>query len=280
MKLFVKSMLLCIGSALLSVGCMSQQQVQLEALFPAKADIPDAGALAVVNKSPGKMAGALQRSFSKKLALVYDINHHQGENSLFLVIDNVIIRCDEVGGDFGADGDESLNARHERRMQNVYPCSMLCVFKARVSLVHGGQVIWSRSHCVEVLTPPFTCANASALCEMFVADLYPYLAPHREPYTVKVNLCGASAELRQAVDALHRKDYAVALQLARVAHSKTPQAPEPIYLIGLLARHYGDYPASTALFKKAYALKEDERYMEAQKQNLELYAAEYEARIR
>lgn len=277
MKLFVKSMLLCFCSALLPVGCLSQQQVQLEALFPSKVDIPNGHAFVVVSESQCKTAKALQRAFAKDLGRVYSQNATADAEKLNLVIDRVIVRCDEVGAGHAYD-DESLNSRHERRMQNLYPCSVLCKLKARVSLVDGGQVLWCCSHRVEMLVPPFTRLQASALCKKFVADLRPYLAPHRETYSIKVNLAGASVELRQAVQALRCKDYAAALELSRLAHGKNPQAPEPIYIIGLLARHYGDYPASTALFKKAYALKEDSRFLEAQEKNLDLYGAEYEAR--
>lgn len=278
MKLFVKCVMLSLFLTLFPVGCSSQLQVQLDSLFPSKVALPKYGAFEVVSKSHGKTAKALQRAFAQDLERVYKLSATEGAGNLYLVIDRVIVRCDEVGATQAPD-DETLNSRHERRMQNIYPCSVRCELKARVSLVEAGQVLWCRSHCVEVFVPPLTHMSATALCEKFVADLMPYLAPHRETYSVKVNLNGASAELMQAVQALHLKDYATALDRARLAHSKNPQDPEPIYIIGLLARYYGDYPASTALFKKAYALKEDERFIDAQQQNLELYGAEFEARV-
>lgn len=281
MRISAQSLFLCWCVPLVLAGCVSQQQIQFETMVPAKVSFPHKARVSVRSVASGTTAHALKKGFSQAMQRAgVGLQTTSSGPSVHLVIDESSIRLNEVG-EYREPlhmSKKQLNILHERRMQRTYKGSTHAELRARVSLVYGTEVLWQRNHTVTDTIPPYTRPDLQALCGRFVAEILPDILPQRETYTVQVNVKNASAELRQAVQACRNKDWESALNLARQAHKLHPQAPEPIYLIGMLARHYGDYPAATALFKKAYALRPDARYLKAQQQNLELYRAEFEAR--
>lgn len=269
---------------LLWVGCAAQRQVQMEYLSPPQVEMPQ-GAQVVVQANARKGVGrALLREFSVALKRTSPPSKtKQNKNATVrLVVDAVSIRC-RINGKKEAVtqlGENELNTLHGNRLKRAFSVPVYAELSARVSLLHGPKLLWSRTHTVTVPGAAYTRIGVQEPCRLFVKDMLPYIAPHPQTYTVHLKLAGAPPELEQAVHACKRKDWASALDHARLAHRKCPQAAEPVYLIGLLARHYGDYPASTALFKKAYALQPDPRYLTAQEENPELYRTEFKAHSR
>lgn len=280
---FLTAIFACI-MPLLWVGCVAQRQVQMEYLAPPQADMPQ-GAQVVVQADASKgVERALERAFAsalKQAAQSADAKKAD-DAAVHLVVDAVSIRCYISGKKEPVSQlkEEELNALHENRLKRAFPVPVYAELSARVSLLHGAKVLWSRNHSVTVPGAANTRIGVQEPCRLFVKDILPYIAPHPQTYTVHLYLADAPPELEQAVRACKRKDWASALENARLAHRKCPQSAEPVYLIGLLARHYGDYPAATALFKKAYTLQPDPRYLTAQEENLELYRIEFRAHSR
>ena len=266
---------------LLLAGCVSQQQIQLDCLVPAKLTVPHGSQIAVQSNVGGATAGTLKKEFTKSLAR-HGLSRKVGGGaaSCYLVIDELKLRLNKSGERHEPlhMNESQLNLLNERRMQRTYMAPTDTELYARVSLVSDSKVLWSRCHSVIVATPPYTRPSLQKVCRLLVDEVVNDLMPQHEPYTVQVKLKNAPAELAEAVRACRKKDWEAALMFARQAHRLNPQAAEPVYLIGLLARQYGDYPAATALFKKAYALEPDARYLEAQLQNTELYRIEFAAR--
>lgn len=263
------------------VSCVAQQQVQLDYYAPAELSMPLGSKISVSAESECHTAVMLQKEL---LTAIRRSGHFQtvppytGE-TLRLQISDVRIRCYDVGNNTDPLrlSRKALNVYHERRSQRVHHRSSYTELHAVVSAVSGGTVQWQKGYSVTVSNPPRTRPGLAEPCKRFVAELSSQLFPQLKSYSVYVKTLGASSELRQAVQACRNKDWQKALELARHAHKLNPQAPEPIYFIGLLARQQGDYPASTALFKKAHALHPDPRYAEAQEQNLQLYRQEVAA---
>lgn len=264
---------------LLSVSCVTQQQVQLDYYAPAEGSpIPLGSKISVSAESEGRAAKLLQKELLTALSRsghFRTVAPYSGE-PLRLQISDVKIRCYNVGDteDPLHLSRKALNVYHEGRARRVHTRSSYTELHAVVSAVSGGQVLWRKSHSVTVSTPPRTRPGLAEPCRRLVEELAPQLMPQLKQYSVKVKTRGAAPQLRQAVQACRYKDWPRALELARQAHRQNPQDPEPIYFIGLMARQQGDYPASTALFKKAHALHPDPRYAEAQEQNLHLYRQE------
>ena len=266
---------------LLWVGCVAQRQVQMEYLAPPQVEMPQGAQLVVQADARKGVERALEREFAAALKRTSQSADAKkaGDAAVRLVVDAVSIRC-RINGKKEAVtqlGENELNTLHENRLKRAFSVPVYAELSARVSLLHGPKLLWSRTHTVTVPGAAYTRIGVQEPCRLFVKDMLPYIAPHPQTYTVHLKLAGAPPELEQAVHACKRKDWATALEHARLAHRKCPQAAEPVYLIGLLARHYGDYPASTALFKKAYALQTDPRYLTAQEENPELYRTEFKA---
>ncbi len=281
MKTSVFCLVVSLCGLLLTAGCASQQQIQFETLVPAKVALPHNSRISVQSEAGGAAAKNLQKEFAGALARAgLSSKLRRTGEPCYLVIDELKLRLNKAGekNEPLHMNEVQLNILHERRMQCTYTAPTDTELHARVSLLCCGKVMWSRYHSVIVATPPYTRPSLQTACRQFVDAVMAELTPQRKSYTVQVKLNHAPAELASAVQACRKHDWESALALARKAHQLNPQAPEPIYLIGLLARHYGDYPAATALFKKACAIKPDKRYLKAQQQNLELYRAEFEAR--
>ena len=281
MKLFALCRVVRMCLPLLLAGCASQRQIQLDYLVPAKLTVPRGSYIAVQTSAEGAAYISLKKEFTKALAcLGLSRKNGRGDAACYLVIDELKLRLNKAGERHEPlhMNETQLNILHERRMQRTYMTPTDTELHVRVSLVADSKVLWSRYHSVIVATPPYTRPSLQVACRQLVDEVVNDLTPQHETYTVPVKLKNAPAELAEAVQACKKKDWESALTLARQAHRLNPQSAEPIYLIGLLARQYGDYPAATALFKKAYALEPDARYLEAQLQNTELYRIEYAAR--
>lgn len=109
-------------------------------------------------------------------------------------------------------------------------------------------------------------------------DIVNDLVPHAVTYSVRIKPQKGNDVLEQAAEACRRGDWAVGQSLAKSSLQSYPGDSEAYYLLGIIARHHGDYGASTQYFSRAETITPSSRYAEAMRENAELQAKEKLAR--
>ena len=264
----VKVLSCCIVPGLLClVGCGVQMQVEVCAPSAVGAAVSSPGSISIVKECPGRAAAGLQQAFKNSLqSRGYSIAPARKAAGQMLLIRDVDIRCVHAGkhAPIFTDPDKQ-RAYYERHFNRVHNSPSHLELSATVELVARGKTLFSKRHRINTVNSLRMRPDLADACNIFVtAVLKEMLSQRKGCNSLKIEADSSIPQLKSAVRACRAGQWMQALRVAREAHALHPSHPEPIYLIGIIAWQQGDAGAAIVLFRRAYALKADERYRRAE----------------
>ena len=249
------SLLLCICSLLL---CACGVQIQLQTLEPAQTNLRRGSLLRVY----ALQYNDASRRLSRKL------NEYFRDSGFF-----------KLGGT-GA----TLYIEHDHEYSDSYinhtcssseECNCSSTIETTVSatvyLAYRGQVLYLRS-----LSD--TSYSGRADYDKLAREIVNDLVPHTVTYSLRIKPQRGNDMLEQAAEACRRGDWHSGQSLAESSLQSHPADPEAYYLLGIIARHNGQYRASDTYFARAAAINPSTRYTGAIEDNAQMRAKENLAR--
>lgn len=262
-----KAMCCCCAavSALLLSSCAGDMCVQVCAPAAAGGVLPRGAKVHVQKHGNGRGALALQRAFAARLQRGGYTMGRSASGAYVLSLENVELTCEHIGSTAPIITDpEKRRVYYERHFERVHHQPSHAVLRATVVLRKDGRTLFSKKHRAFSVNSLHAKPNVNDVCAAFIAGLMKELdSPQSSCCTLPVTPNPSVPEIELAVRACRAGDHARALELARAAHSRHPELAEPVYLVGIMAWLHGDAGAAAVLFRRAYKLQPDTRYLKA-----------------
>ena len=251
----LRPLLLCICSLLL---CACGVQIQLQTLEPAQTNLRRGSLLRVY----ALQYNDASRRLSKKL------NEYFRDSGFF-----------KLGGTgatlYIEQAYESTDIYTNHTCSSSEECTCSSTIETTVSatvyLAYKGRILYHRSLSD---TSYSGFANYDYLAREIVNDL----VPHTVTYSVRIKPQRGNDILEQAAESCRRGDWSGGKSLAKASLQSHPNDPEAYYLLGIIARHHGQYRASNDYFSRAAAIKPSTRYTRAIEDNAQIREKENLAR--
>lgn len=227
--------------------------------------LPSGASIEVQKIGNGRGALGLQRAFTSRLQRSGYTVGRAKRDAYILSLENVELTCEHIGGHAPIITDaEKRRVHHERHFERVHHRPSHAVLRATVVLRKQGRVVFSKNHRAFSVNSLHAKPDVNDVCSVFVAGVMKELEAARPSCeTLAVKPPPAVPELAEAVRAYRAGQSRRALELARKAHAAHPDSAEAIYMVGIIAWQQGDAGAAAVLFRRAYKLQPDERYLKA-----------------
>lgn len=227
--------------------------------------LPSGAVVEVQKIGKGRGALGLQRAFTSRLQRSGYTVGRAKRDAYILSLENVELTCEHIGTHAPIITDaEKRRLHHERHFERVHHQPSHAVLHATVVLRKQGRVVFSKNHRAFSVNSLHAKPDVNDVCSVFVAGVMKELAdPRQACFTLPVKADSSVPELAEAVRACRNGQRGRALELARAAHARHPKLAEPIYMVGIIAWLHGDAGAAAVLFRRAYKLQPDARYLNA-----------------
>ena len=251
--------------AVLLSCCTGNMTVEVCPSQPAGGVLPRGASIHVKRVEKGRGALALQRAFAARLKRDGYTVASAARGAYVLSVENVELRCIHVGAHAPIFTDlEKQRIYYERHFERVHNVPSHAELRATVVLQGQGYTLFRKIHRAFSVNSLRAKPNVDDVCSSFVAGLMKELKTAKAPcISLPVKADPAVPELEQAVRACRKGNLSQALELARAAHAQHPNLSEPVYMVGIVAWLHGDAGAASVLFRRAYKLQADTRYLKA-----------------
>lgn len=228
------------------VLCSCGVQIQMDTMSPSAAGLGRGNPLMVSDYTGNHASRMLESAFRNRI--IYDgffrLSSSYGIN---IELCNVHV-----------ENEPHHHHHHDNKdKDHTQPLPTLC---ATVYIRSGGRTVYQRSFRETVYLRDNDRMKLREACEEIAEEAMDDLTPHPVRYSRYITPDDNIPELEQAANACARRNWQLGRQLTSALLSRYPHCAEAHYLMGLIERNDGNYPASDACFSTAHQLKPDSKY--------------------